>query len=275
MKIVTLLENTSRRPGLAAARGLSLYVETAERKVLFDMGPDDSFLKNAGALGVDPAAVDTAVLSHGHSDHGGGLAAFCEVNRQAKIYLRREALEAHYAVLPGQEPGYIGLPPEAEKLAERFVYTGDREDLGGGLTLFSAVEDEPSLRAAAPKLQVRTEAGFRPDGFAHEQHLIVEENGRAALLAGCGHLGIVNTLRAAERLLGRRPDVVFGGFHLFELRPDAPESQALLAATAAELQKGTTVYYTGHCTGDWAFEHLREVLGERLRPMDCGASAEL
>ena len=92
MKIVTLLENTARRPGLAAARGLSLYVETDRRKVLFDMGPDASFLDNARALGIDLAAVDAAVLSHGHSDHGGGLAAFCAVNRGASIYLRREAL---------------------------------------------------------------------------------------------------------------------------------------------------------------------------------------
>ena len=275
MKIVTLLENTSRRSGLAAARGLSLYLETARRKVLFDMGPDASFLGNAGALGADLAAVDTAVLSHGHYDHGGGLAAFCECNRKAKIYLRREALGAYYAVPPGEEPRYIGLPPEAGDLAERFAYTGALERLDQGLTLFSGVEDQPSLRAAAPKLQEKTMEGFRPDGFAHEQHLLAEENGKAVLLAGCGHLGIVNILRAAERRLGRRPDMVFGGFHLFELKPDAPESQALLAATAAELAKGTTIYYTGHCTGDWAYDRLRETLGDRLRVMDCGAAAEL
>ena len=275
MKIVTLLENTARRPGLAAARGLSLYVETARRKVLFDMGPDGTFLENARALGVDLAAVDTAVLSHGHSDHGGGLAAFCAVNPTANIYLRREALGAYYAVLPGQEPNYIGLPPEAEGAAERFVFTGDHEDLGDGLTLLSAVEDDKALRAVAPKLQEKTGAGFRPDGFAHEQHLLIEEDGKAALLAGCGHLGIVNTLRAAEKRLGRRPDVVFGGFHLFELRPDAPESRALTGATAEVLAEGNTVYYTGHCTGDWAYEQLKAVLGDRLRPMDCGAAAEL
>lgn len=275
MKIITLLENTSRRPDLAAARGLSLYVETAERRVLFDMGPDASFLENARALGVDLSAVDAAVLSHGHSDHGGGLAAFCAENSKANIYLRREALGAYYAVLPDQEPGYIGLPRMLATLSERFVFTGDCEKLGEGLTLFSDVEDDRSLRAAAPKLQEKTGEDFRPDGFAHEQHLLAEEGGKAVLLAGCGHLGIVNTLRAAERHLGRRPDAVFGGFHLFELKPDAPESEALIAATAAELQKGTTVYYTGHCTGDWAYERLRETLGDRLRPMDCGASAEL
>ena len=44
---------------------------------------------------------------------------------------------------------------------------------------------------------------------------------------------------------------------------------------AAELAKGTTLYYTGHCTGDWAYARLKEALGDRLRPMDCGASAEL
>ena len=275
MKIITLLENDACRADLASARGLSIYAETAACKVLFDMGPDGQFLQNAGELGVDLSAVDAAVLSHGHSDHGGGLAAFCEMNDKAKIYLRREALGAYYAVLPGQEPGYIGLPPEAAGLAERFVYTGDREDLGDGLTLFSDVEDDKTLRAVAPKLQERTGAGFRPDGFAHEQHLLVEEGGKAALLAGCGHLGIVNTLRAAEGILGRMPDAVFGGFHLFELEPGAPEAEALLDVTARFLARGETVYYTGHCTGAWAYERLKQSLGERLRPMHGGTAVEL
>ena len=275
MKIITLLENTACRAELAAARGLSLYVETAKHKVLFDMGPDASFLDNARTLGADLSAVDTAVLSHGHSDHGGGLAEFCKINSQANIYLRREALGAYFAVLPGEEPRYIGLPRSTAMQSERFVFVGDREDLGDGLTLFSDVEDDKALRAVAPKLQRRTEDGFLPDGFAHEQHLLVEENGKAALLAGCGHLGIVNTLRAAKRHLGRMPDVVFGGFHLFELEPGAPEAERLLNDTARALSEGTTVYYTGHCTGDWAFERLRETLGDRLRPMSGGTSAEL
>ena len=274
MKIVTLLENTSRRSGLAAARGLSLYLETARRKVLFDMGPDASFLENARVLGVDISAVDAAVLSHGHSDHGGGLAAFCAVNAKASIYLRQEALGAYYAVLPGQEPNYIGLP-ETGALAEQFVFTKAQETLGDGLTLFSSVEDDKSLRAVAPKLQERTGEGFRPDGFAHEQHLLVEEGGKAALLAGCGHLGIVNTLREAERRLGRRPDVVFGGFHLFELKPGAPEAEALLRATAEELLQGSTIYYTGHCTGEVAKSLLQERFGPGCHALATGQELRL
>jgi len=273
MKIITLLENDACRPELASARGLSIYVETAAHKILFDMGPDAQFLDNAKALGVDVAAVDIAVLSHGHSDHGGGLAAFRAVNHTAPIYLRREALRPYYAVLPGQEPNYIGLPPELD--GDRLVFTEEYRELDRGLWLFSGVEDDQSVRAVAPKLQEKTADGFRPDGFAHEQHLLAEENGKAVLLAGCGHLGIVNTLRAAEKRLGRRPDVVFGGFHLFELDPDAPASAELTAATARFLAQGDTVYYTGHCTGGWAYDRLREVLGDRLRPMHGGTAAEL
>lgn len=87
MKIVTLLENTACRPGLRAARGLSLYVETRRHRILFDMGPDPQFLDNARELGIDLSTVDVAVLSHGHSDHGGGLATAkncAERIRQAK-----------------------------------------------------------------------------------------------------------------------------------------------------------------------------------------------
>ncbi len=273
MKIITLLENDVCRPELASARGLSIYVETAAHKILFDMGPDAQFLDNAKALGVDISAVDIAVLSHGHSDHGGGLAAFCAVNRTAPIYLRREALHPYYAVLPGQEPNYIGLPPELD--TDRLVFTEDFQELDRGLLLFSGVEDDQSVRAVAPKLQEKTPNGFRPDGFAHEQHLLAEEDGKAVLLAGCGHLGIVNTLRAAEKRLGRRPDVVFGGFHLFELDPASASSAELIAATARFLTQGDTVYYTGHCTGGWAYDRLQEALGDRLRPMHGGTTAEL
>lgn len=273
MKIITLLENDVCQAGLSPARGLSIYVETEKHRILFDMGPDAAFLSNAERLGVDLSLVDTAVLSHGHSDHGGGLEAFCRVNSRARIYLREEALRPYYAVLPGKEPQYIGLETPPDGVQKRFVYTGDSLRLDEELLLFSGVEDDRSVRAVAPKLQVKTAEGFRPDGFGHEQHLLVEENGRALLLAGCGHLGIVNTLRAAKRRLGRMPDVVFGGFHLFEAGPETPGAEDLISATAKELSEGNTVYYTGHCTGEWAFRRLAETLGDRLREMHGGTTA--
>ena len=75
MKIITLMEDKAASGEFVAERGLCQYIETGKHKILFDMGPSGSFVKNAETLGVDLGAVDIAVLSHGHSDHGGGRSA--------------------------------------------------------------------------------------------------------------------------------------------------------------------------------------------------------
>ena len=90
VKIVVLLENTKESPKLKCKHGLSLYAETEAHKILFDMGPNVLFLKNAEALGVDITDVDIAVISHGHVDHCGGLKYFLEKNqKQRSIFARR------------------------------------------------------------------------------------------------------------------------------------------------------------------------------------------
>ena len=73
MKLCTLLENTACRNDLTAEHGLSLYMETGNHKILFDMGQSDAFAANAHKLHIDLTQVDTAILSHGHYDHSGGL----------------------------------------------------------------------------------------------------------------------------------------------------------------------------------------------------------
>ena len=93
MKITILVENTTIDTRLTPKHGLSIYIETNKHKVLFDLGPDDTYLVNARILGIDLSQVDTVVLSHGHKDHGGALSGFLKVNSKARIYLHRQAFE--------------------------------------------------------------------------------------------------------------------------------------------------------------------------------------
>lgn len=134
MKITSLTENTCKT-GLPSEHGLSLYIETEEHTILFDMGQTDLFARNAEQLGADLEKVDIAVLSHGHYDHGGGLKKFLELNHTAPVYLSRYAFEPHYN---GTEK-YIGLDPS---LAEnrRLIFTDKVTETGEGIRLCPSSE---------------------------------------------------------------------------------------------------------------------------------------
>ena len=122
MRFVTVMENTACREDLCAGHGPSLYIETPKHKILFDMGPSAAFADNAAALGVDLAGVDVAFLSHGHSDHSGGLMAFLEKNDAAPVYLHKAAFGRYWSNF-GEAPRYIGLDPELSRYEHRFVKT--------------------------------------------------------------------------------------------------------------------------------------------------------
>ena len=109
MKTVVLIENTAPEGScLASEHGLSFYVEHRGRTILLDAGASGAFAENAAALGVDLGRVDTAVLSHGHYDHAGGLERFFACNDHAKVYARPSAGGAYFSTSMG-EPRFIGV----------------------------------------------------------------------------------------------------------------------------------------------------------------------
>ena len=95
MKITVLTENTSSC-GLPCEHGLSLYIESNGKRILFDTGQTALFAENAERLGIDLSAVDICVISHGHYDHGGGLGRFLEINDRAPVYLSRHAFGSYF-----------------------------------------------------------------------------------------------------------------------------------------------------------------------------------
>lgn len=270
MNVRVLVEDTARSPEFGCEHGLSLYIETGGRTILFDMGQTALFLENAKKMGADIGAVDVAILSHGHYDHGGGMAAFLAANDRANLYVNARAFERHASVRPGGRTEDIGLAPEIEK-NPRVKKAGALLELGGGLTIFSGVGDKEA-RPSANRTLLGPDGA--PDDFSHEQNLIVEEDGADVLFTGCAHSGIVNIIEKAMTLRGRLPRAVVGGFHLM-LKEDGRGDAEYAARVAAALERYDCQYYTGHCTGEGGVRLLEETLGSRVRRLSAGLQFNL
>ena len=276
MRITVLVENKAMDQRVRRAHGLSLYLEAEGRGILFDFGPRGPLLlQNAEAMGIDLAGVDAAVLSHGHYDHAGGLAAFLEVNTRAKVYIHRRAFLPH---LSDTGSGFkdIGADPSiAERFGDRLVWTEGLCRIDENLTLFSDVPEWEPMFSSNRTLLEQEGTSAAPDGFAHEQNLLLHGEGKTALFGGCAHKGITNILRRAAEIEGQDPDAVFAGFHMTSPGmgyDEAPET----VARAGELLRGRrSAYFTGHCTGEGPYSQLRELLGPRLAYMGCGCVFEL
>lgn len=311
MRVTVLMENCTPSSRFAARHGLSLLLEVAPsaagpaaavpslvplapvqpamtapapapaapRRVLFDMGPDDAFLDNARTLGVSVADVDCAVLSHGHYDHGGGLPAFLAASatapHPAPVYVRAGAFAEHASGTPAIHHA-IGIDP-ALAAHPRITALGEGPAaIAPGLTLFTTPRRNYPAATSNKRLLERRDGTWAPDAFAHEQSLLVEENNRHILVAGCAHAGILNIMDEAECLAGAPLDAVVAGFHL--MSPSAGQAQAAEAtrALARELAaRPATRYYTFHCTGLEAFGYLRDELGGRVRYLAAGSQAEV
>lgn len=273
MKIVTLMEDTACAPDFACEHGLSFYIETDGRKLLFDMGQTDLFLKNAAACGVALSKVDMAFVSHGHYDHGGGLAAFLQVNGHAPVYVHAQAFEPHFSHKP-EGIKNIGLDAA---LAEnpRLRRVSGVTQIDERLTLFSDITGADCVPQGNRTLYERKNGEYVPDRFTHEQSLLVREGDKAVLFTGCAHRGVVNICARAKELLGRDPDVVVGGMHLFSPSTGKSEPDENIRAVAERLAQTDSRYYTCHCTGPHAFDVLRETLGERISFLAAGSIIEV
>ena len=241
MKITALIENTSAR-GLPTEHGLSLFVETAEHKFLFDMEQTDLFARNAETLGIALSKVDFAVLSHGHYDHGGGLNTFLALNDHAPVYMSRYAFEPHYN---GTEKN-IGLD-QGLKSSNRLVLVDEDIQVSEGITVYGCHHAPKVVDFGSCGLNMIQDGRMTEDDFRHEQYLLVVENAKRILFSGCSHRGILNIMHWF------RPDICIGGFHLSKLPLDET-----LAGYAKALDAYPTAYYTGHCTGTAQYQFMKE-----------------
>ena len=73
VKISVLNDNRCNNNDFLCEHGLSLFIEVDNKRILFDTGQTDIFIKNASKMNIDLDNINYIVLSHGDYDHGNGL----------------------------------------------------------------------------------------------------------------------------------------------------------------------------------------------------------
>ena len=248
MKITVLADNTVATRNVRGEHGLAFRIDTGENCLLFDAGQGLVLGDNARALGVPLDEVDTIVLSHGHYDHTGGLAA---VLREAAGPV---AVHAHpAAILPKYQQGPsgirdIGMPAVCREalLGPRCQFTPSwgSMDVAPGIRTTGEV---PRLHPeeAIAELFCRDPEGREADLLPDDQALFVETAQGTVVLLGCAHSGVINTLDRIRALTDGKPvRAVLGGMHL----RSAPGDR--LAWTIRELRRfDINLLVPMHCTG--------------------------
>ncbi len=250
MTISILTENN---PGLntSAEHGLSYLIEYDGKRLLFDTGQSNLFLKNAGYLGLDISNVETIVLSHGHFDHGDGLE-----------YLNGDQLICH----PGcfvtryrkHDYSYIGLKNSKEELAGKFNLITSSKPYQISKKIVFLGEIPRVTEFESKKTTFILEDGT-PDFVLDDSALALQLNEGLFVITGCGHAGIINTLEHAKNVTGvNKVYGIIGGFHL---KKDDRQTRE----TIRYLQENHVVHvYPSHCTDNPALQLFHEAFGSKL-----------
>lgn len=278
MKITALIENKARDQ-LASEHGLAVHIEFEGNHYLLDTGATDQFVENAKQLNVDLSLVNAAFLSHAHYDHSGGYQAFFQENTEAKVYLQEEAKEDCYAKILWYKR-YIGIPKDIlSRYPNRFVYVNKNTEIAAGVWLIRHTTKGLDKLAKKAHFYREGKRGLQVDNLLHEQSLVFVKNKSVVILNSCCHAGVDHVV---EEVLEVFPDhkvlAMIGGFHLMGVRGPTSKSMSKVKIEALGqrlIDLGVQEIYTGHCTGEPAFEILQHKFSKQVHYFHAGDSIEI
>jgi len=252
------LKDGEIRASILAEHGFSALVKTtAEGKthtLLFDFGfSEDGAAQNAKTLGVNMNEVEAAALSHGHSDHTGGMEKLVAMigKRDIPFAVHPSAFKVMRYLKFGEE-FKINFPKLTRDMVKQAGLSAVETEkpyalLDNTILFLAEIPRSTDFEKGFPIAHYQKEGKETWDAIEDDTCIVMHLKGKGLIiLSGCAHAGIVNSVRRAIDVTGiDQVHVVMGGFHL-----SGPLFEPIIERTTQELQKLHPAYIIPtHCTG--------------------------
>jgi len=243
---------------LIAEPGFSALVRVEKagrsRTLLFDTGVSpNGVVGNMRRLQIDPKEIEVIVLSHGHWDHVTGMEGLVRVLRRGNlpVMIHPEFWSRRRLNFPGFLTAEFPATSRAALGEMGFTIVEERQPsflLDGAVLVTGEVDRTTPFETGFAGHEALRDAGWQADPLILDDQALVVSLGARGLvvLSGCGHAGIVNTVRYARKLTGQDTlAAIVGGFHL-----SGPMFEPIIAPTVqAMAELSPSLLVPAHCTG--------------------------
>lgn len=230
-----------------------------ERTLLFDTGVSPTgAVENMRRLGLSLQDVEVIVLSHGHWDHVTGMEGVARTLGRAglPVMIHPEFWSRRRISFPGLDPAELPSTSRSALEGVGFEIVEERRPsflLDGSVLITGEVDRTTEFETGFRGHEAFRDDAWQPDPLILDDQAIVlrlPERG-LVVLSGCGHAGIVNTVRYAQRLTGQREiAAIIGGFHL-----SGPMFETIIDPTVHAFDElSAALIVPAHCTG-WKAVH--------------------
>ncbi|MGB8026439.1 MAG: MBL fold metallo-hydrolase, partial [Nitrososphaeraceae archaeon] len=236
----TISKSPIAEHGFSALLEISYVYENATKtnKILFDTGVSkEGIVNNSDVLGINLKDIETIVLSHGHFDHISGLiSTLGRLKKSVEIIAHPEAFLRRWLVYPNGNKARMdfldeeeinqagGIIRKVDKISflPRNVNMQSKKKTNQANNRVMITGEIPRVTEFEKGFPLQykeqdNEINLVPDPLvSDDQALIMNvKNKGLIILTGCGHAGIVNTIKFAKKVTGiKKIYCVIGGFHL-------------------------------------------------------------
>lgn len=274
MKLSCVVENTAKFSSeFLAEHGFSILIEHKNSKILFDTGRSPGVLENNMKILDGFHDLNSVVISHGHSDHTGGISTILK-NSSADIYMHKNGFKPKYLSQDGNMK-FIGTETEYQIGADKIDLVDDEispmkfvektVEIAPDIYIFTDIPMKNSFEKIDPSLFSLNNEKFVGDKFYDEIVLVLRLDNGLVIVSGCAHRGIINTVTAVSEYFNEKVLAVVGGTHLVS----ADENRKNRTVEKFKrIQPEKLVF--GHCTGFDVQCLFRYEFKEVFQPLECG-----